>query len=131
MAYDRTRLKAKFFDRERARRLGAGAVLVLLRETARDENGVGTYDALLTPSSGWNAQRVTGKDGSTWTQADIADTTGDVATLMQQPVKDRPTHFALNSQVFKLQGDRTVIPLGEPRIFSFIAYVQTGDTYGG
>jgi hypothetical protein len=128
--YDRTAHKGRVFDRERRRRLGAGAVLVFLRLTERDEDEAGTYESLLEPTNGWLPERVTGRDGAIYTRVQIADVSGDVATMMSAEPNSKPTHFAVSTQVFKIEPDKTVFPLGAPRVYEFRAYNQTGDTYG-
>jgi len=49
MAYDRTRLKARFFDRERKRHLGEGATLTLLEKKAGPAD-----ETLIEITLGWD-----------------------------------------------------------------------------
>lgn len=107
MTYDRTRLKAKFFDRERNRRLGA-ATLTLLKE---DNNAQG-FKSLLTLDSKWGPDEQRGVDSIT-PLYNIADVSTDFASVMAKADgfvivnSNLPT---LNGEVHKLLKDRTQPP---------------------
>jgi hypothetical protein len=72
MAYDRTALKAKFFDREKRRHIGEGASLVLLKI----EGSAQPYSELARVASGWFA-KFSDYFGSTTFQ--VADTSAEFA----------------------------------------------------
>jgi hypothetical protein len=77
MAYDRTALKAKFFDRERRRLLGEGAVLVLLKI----DGSVAPFAELTRVEAAWSA-RFSDEFGSTTFQ--VATTDADFAAQVDE-----------------------------------------------
>jgi hypothetical protein len=116
---DRTRLRARQLNRERAR-LGPAGELNLLRFDGKDADpqyvSLKTYAANETVN-GWLAERIKGRDGGIYTQLTIADVDGEMAELMQG--EGRPKHFALEGHVFNLDEDRTFKPIAAPMLWTF------------
>jgi hypothetical protein len=130
MTYDRTLLKSKFFDRERARKL-PGATLVLLSLTGKTPAGVNTYSAVSTVEGGWYAEAARGTDGSVYTKLQLADVNGDLRALIDGTGDtDRTTHFAVSGLIYRVEPDQTLRPMTEPKIWELRGY-QTADTYDG
>lgn len=121
---DTTPIWAKRFDIERSLKLGAGAVVVLLRFNGRDATPI--YTPKKTYDGGWFADRVRGPDGAVYVEVKIADVDGTLSALLDGD--DRATEFAVSGRVHTIQPDKTDRPLIQPMVFT-LRGVENGDTY--
>jgi hypothetical protein len=115
---------AKAFDKLRNKFLGKGVKLLLLGFI-----GDGEYAVNKELSSGWLPERKTGSDGGIYTQVQIADLDGTLATAIDGTDEiARTTDFAIGTNLYKLEPEHTERPLMEPKIWILRGF-DTGKTY--
>jgi hypothetical protein len=110
MTYDRTLMKAKYFDRQRKRSLGEVAKLLLLR-TSRDDDSADKWEVLHTVETGWSADFSERFELPTFNVAREDDEFGQMITDASQVVvidSDKP---ALNGKIHEIVRAHT-IPAG-------------------
>lgn len=116
---DRTRLRARQLNRERARKGPAGD-LVLLQYRGQGQtplfDSLKTYGANETVN-GWGADSATGEDGADRVKPTVADVDGGLAGIAD-PQSGEGTHFALAGKVYKIEPDQTKRPIKAPFVWT-------------
>lgn len=110
MAYDRTAMQAKYFDRQRKRLLGEDAKLLLLR-TSRDDEDTNEWELLTTVTTGWSADFSERFELPTFKVGRDDDEFGQLVADASQVVVIDSEKPALNGKVHEIDRAHT-IPAG-------------------